>query len=128
MDQTYVRTSDGIAAYEDLPGAIRDIDPRTVGTLRCHFHVPIFIEKFGHLKTTRHEIIDCLRNIYKMSDCRHFEVETYAWTVLPDELKTNDLAQGIAKELLWMQEKLEKLAGSDQPADETTSSGTRREH
>ena len=123
LHQTYVRTSDGIAAYEDLPGAIRDIDPRTEGTLRCHFHAPIFIEKFGHLKTTRHEIIDCLRNIYKMSDCRHFEVETYAWTVLPDELKTNDLAQGIAKELLWMQDKLEKLAASNQPANETISFG-----
>jgi hypothetical protein len=83
--------------------------------------VPIFIEKFGHLKTTRHEIIDCLQNIYEMSDCRHFEVETYAWTVLPDELKTNDLAQGIAKELLWMQEKLEKLAASERQANKATT-------
>lgn len=121
LHQTYVRTSDAIAAYEDLPGAIRDIDPRTEGTLRCHFHVPIFVEKFGRLKTTRHEIIDCLQNIYELSDCRHFEVETYAWTVLPDELKTNDLAQGIAKELLWMQEKLEKLAASDRLADKATT-------
>ncbi len=121
LHQTYIRQSEGTVAYGDLPGAIRDIDPRTAGTLRCHFHVPIFIEKFGHLKTTRHEIIDCLKNIYEMSDCRHFEVETYAWTVLPDELKTNDLAQGIAKELLWMQEKLEKLAASDRPANKATT-------
>jgi len=111
--------SDRIAAYDDLPRAIRDVDARTGGTLRCHFHVPIFIEKFGHLETTRHEIIDCLQNIYKMSDCRDFEVETYAWTVLPDELKTKDLAQGIARELLWIQEKLEKLAISVKPINET---------
>ena len=118
LHQTYIRQSDGIVAYDDLTQAIRDVDARAGGTLRCHFHVPIFIEKFGHLRTTRHEILDCLQNIYKMSDCRHFEVETYAWTVLPDELKTEDLARGIAGELLWMQEKLEKLAISVTPIDE----------
>ena len=118
LHQTYIRQSDRTVAYDDLPRAIRDVDARTGGILRCHFHVPIFIEKFGHLRTTRHEILDCLQNIYKMSDCRHFEVETYAWTVLPDELKTQDLAQGIARELLWMQEKLEKLAESVKPINE----------
>jgi hypothetical protein len=56
-----------------------------------------------------------------MSDCRDFEVETYAWTVLPDELKTDDLARGIARELLWTRERLEKLAASEQPANETLS-------
>lgn len=118
LHQTYIRQSDRIVAYDDLPRAIRDVEARTEGTLRCHFHVPIFIEQFGHLQTTRHEIIDCLQNIYRMSDCRDFEVETYAWTVLPDELKANDLAQGIARELLWMQEKLEKLAVSVKPINE----------
>ncbi len=110
LHQTYIKQADRIVPCDDLPQAISDIDTGKRGTLRCHFHVPIFIEKFGHLKTTRHEIVDCLRNIYKMSDCRHFEVETYAWTVLPDELRTEDLAQGIAKELLWTQEKLETIA------------------
>lgn len=118
LHQTYIKQADRIVQYDDLPKAIGDIDSRTEGTLRCHFHVPIFIEEFGHLKTTRHEIVDCLQNIYKMSDCRHFEVETYAWTVLPDELKTEDLAQGIARELLWMQERLAELAVSNQPASE----------
>ncbi|KPK42246.1 MAG: hypothetical protein AMJ65_07940 [Phycisphaerae bacterium SG8_4] len=119
LHQTYIRRPDRIAAYDDLPLAIRDVDARTAGTLRCHFHVPIFIEKFGHLKTTRHEIVDCLKNIYTKSDCRHFEVETYAWTVLPDELKVKDLTQGIAGELLWVQEKLEKIAIPAKPINET---------
>ncbi len=65
-----------------------------------------------------------MKNIHKISDCRHFEVETYAWTVLPDELKTTDLAQGIARELLWMQEKLEKLTGFEQFAKETIGLST----
>jgi hypothetical protein len=110
LHQTYVKQSGTDAAYDDLPQALRETNIKAEGTLRCHFHVPVFIEEFGHLKTTSHEIVDCLRNIYKMSDCRHFEVETYAWTVLPDELRTEDLAEGIARELIWTQELIETIA------------------
>jgi sugar phosphate isomerase/epimerase len=119
LHQTYIRQSDRILSYDDLPRAISDVNAGTKGTLRCHFHLPIFVERVGCLETTNHEIVDCLRNIHKISDCRHFEVETYAWTVLPDALKTNDLAQGIAKELLWMQNQLEKLKAPCQMIDET---------
>ena len=121
LHQTYIKQADGIASYDDLPEAISDVAAGKDGMLRCHFHVPVFIEKFGHLRTTRHEIIDCLSGIYEMTDCRNFEVETYAWTVLPDDLKTEDLAWGIARELLWMRETLAEFAVSDQPADEAIS-------
>lgn len=119
LHQTYIRQSDRIFSYDDLPQAISDVNARTNGTLRCHFHLPIFVERVGCLETTSHEIVDCLRNIHKISDCRHFEVETYAWTVLPDALKTRNLAQGIAKELLWMQNQLDKLKAPCQMIDET---------
>ncbi|MFH1719519.1 MAG: metabolite traffic protein EboE [Planctomycetota bacterium] len=114
LHQTYIRQSGRVMSYDDLPEAISNVNSHTAGALRCHFHLPIFIEKFGHLKTTSHEIVDCLKNIRKISDCRHFEIETYAWTVLPDELRTDDLAGGIAKELLWMQGQLAKLDGLDE--------------
>ena len=32
----------------------------------------------------------------------HLEVETYAWGVLPPELRQPDLAAGIAQELAWL--------------------------
>jgi len=121
LHQTYVKQADRVESYDDLPQAIDELDTGGGGALRCHFHVPIFVEKLGHLGTTRHEIIDCLDSIYEMSDCRQFEVETYAWTVLPDELKTDDLARGIAGELLWMQERLAGFAVSYQPANEAIS-------
>jgi hypothetical protein len=41
---------------------------------------------------------------------KHWEVETYAWNVLPKELQVPDLAEGIAKELLWVKEQAAKLA------------------
>jgi hypothetical protein len=113
LHQTYIRRNGRVTSYDDLPEAINDINPGITGELRCHFHLPIFIEKFGFVGTTSHEIVDCLKNIRKISDCRHFEIETYAWTVLPDELRTDDLAGGIAKELLWMQEQLASLDESN---------------
>lgn len=114
LHQTYIRQSDQILSYDDLPQAISDINTKTKGTLRCHFHLPIFIESVGSLQTTNYEITNCLRSIYKLSECRRFEVETYAWTVLPDGLKTDDLALGISKELLWMQNQLENINTTNQ--------------
>jgi hypothetical protein len=38
----------------------------------------------------------------EFTDCKHFEVETYAWNVLPEELRVDDLAEGIAKEMQWV--------------------------
>jgi hypothetical protein len=113
LHQTYIRQSNRIISYDDLPKAISDVNTKAEGTLRCHFHLPIFIESVGNLQTTNYEITNCLRSIYKLSDCRHFEVETYAWTVLPDGLKTNDLAMGISKELFWMQKQFENITTAD---------------
>jgi len=33
----------------------------------------------------------------------HMEAETYAWGVLPSELKVDNLADGIAEEIRWLQ-------------------------
>ncbi len=110
LHQTTIRQSGNTVLYDDLPQAITALDAGQTGQLRCHFHVPVFIKTFGSLRTTQQDIVDCLDSIYAMSDCRHFEVETYAWTVLPDALQVDDLAQGIAQELLWVQEALEKCS------------------
>ena len=75
-----------------------------------HFHVPIYLEKFGHLLGSRDSIVECLRAARTYSDVRHIEVETYAWGVLPPELQQPDLAAGIADELKWYVRALEDLA------------------
>jgi hypothetical protein len=69
-----------------------------------HFHVPIYLAEFGRLHSTQEQIGQCLQAARKHSTCQHFEVETYAWGVLPPELKQPDLAAGIAEELKWFQQ------------------------
>ncbi len=118
LHQTTIQAdpSDGVECdfYEDLPLALQTVsDPRQArGAWRVHFHVPIYLERFGHLFASRSAIEECLRAAQQYSDVNHFEVETYAWGVLPPELRQPDLAAGIADELSWYVSRLEERAAT----------------
>jgi sugar phosphate isomerase/epimerase len=113
LHQTVIRTGDaGVPAFhEDLPAALRTVADarRAEGEWRIHFHVPIYLERFGRLESTQNEIGACLEAV--ADDVRHFEVETYAWGVLPAELRQPDLASGIAREMTWFRETALENAG-----------------
>ncbi len=100
LHQTVVRSPDGATTfYEDLPPALEAAAPQ--GEWRVHFHVPIYLPAFGHLQTSQAEILASLQAAQAHSQVTHFEVETYAWGVLPAELKQPTLATGIAQEMRW---------------------------
>lgn len=111
LHQTLVKLSRDAAPvfYDDLPHALHQ-PPR--GEWRTHFHVPLFVETFGHLETTIDQTRRCLQHITRENMCNHLEVETYAWNVLPDELRSDDLAQGIAREMQWLTDQLGAESGS----------------
>jgi hypothetical protein len=89
--------------HEDLPLALSaQPAPQSGDEWRTHFHVPIYLEEFGRLRASQSAIRECLREALAHGDCDHFEVETYAWGVLPTELQQPDLATGIARELRWV--------------------------
>lgn len=113
LHQTTVGTDDGHALksfYDDLADALAD---RKIGGYewRVHFHVPIHLESIGLLSTTQTAITEFLAAIRPDDGIEHFEVETYAWNVLPPELQVPDLADGIAKELNWVREQAAAMAG-----------------
>jgi sugar phosphate isomerase/epimerase len=92
--------------FEDLPEALawaEDHDGALEGEWRVHFHVPIFLDRLGVADSTASEIGRCLQALAGRPDVRHYEVETYAWTVLPEPLRTGRLADCIARELAWLQ-------------------------
>ncbi|MCZ6836514.1 MAG: metabolite traffic protein EboE, partial [Planctomycetota bacterium] len=88
LHQTCIRdnASGKITFHEDLPLATRAAEEQgePIGEWRVHFHVPIYLESFGLLGTTRDYIDDCLELMKPKKDVKHFEVETYAWNVLPE--------------------------------------------
>jgi hypothetical protein len=95
--------------YEDLPDAIRrlrELKPNEAVCARVHFHLPIYVERFGYLNTTHHEIAECVKALNGDTSMNHYEVETYAWNVLPPELQQPTLAAGIAAELNWFKTQL----------------------
>ncbi len=100
LHQTTVRRPDGtLLEYADLSAALAAQPPQ--GQWRIHFHVPLFLGRLGGLATTQAEIRPCLAAA-RASGVPHFEVETYAWSVLPAELRPADLSAGIARELQWV--------------------------
>lgn len=103
--QTAVRFTDGTTAfYADLPDALASDGNEPAGEWRVHFHVPVYLDRFGPIQTTQSEIAECLCHLRPEHGCHHFEIETYAWGVLPDELKRDTLAEGIADELAWVRD------------------------
>lgn len=105
MHQTTIQDASGAVRYfDDLPIALKESDrDHNSGVWRIHFHVPIYLQQFGLLSGSRNSIESLLRGCRKYSDVSHFEVETYAWNVLPEHLQHDSLAEGIAKELQWFE-------------------------
>lgn len=102
LHQVIARCSDGsLIRYPDLPDALADSTNPAVQEWRAHFHVPIFIEDMGMVKSTQSDIVQVL-NIQKNDPfTNHLEVETYTWEVLPNELKA-PLDESIVRELEWV--------------------------
>ena len=88
--------------YVDLPDALAA--NQGTGVWRVHFHVPIFYEGSAAIGTTQQCISQCLAAINTHDiNVDHFEVETYAWPVLPAGIFTDSIDEGIAKEIRWFE-------------------------
>jgi hypothetical protein len=95
-----------LVRYRDLPDALPDIKNPLIKEWRAHFHVPVFSENLGLLKSTQSDIIEVLQIQKANPFTSHLEVETYTWEVLPDSLKM-PIDLSISRELNWVKEVLE---------------------
>ncbi|WP_413667974.1 metabolite traffic protein EboE [Mucilaginibacter sp. Mucisp86] len=106
LHQVIAKTGNGnLIRYPDLPEALADSRNNAVREWRSHFHVPIFVEDMGPVQSTQADIVRVLNKFKNMPFTQHLEVETYTWTVLPEELKA-PLSQSIIRELNWVKEQL----------------------
>lgn len=103
LHQTSVRGEDGsVTEFGDLPEALAG-GRRDGSEWRVHFHVPIYLVRFGQLSATQSAVRECLAALVRHRIQTDFEVETYAWTVLPESYQVPELAEGIARELQWFE-------------------------
>lgn len=73
---------------------------------RVHFHVPVFMEKTEHFSTTQASLQQVLNLLRLSGFCKHLEVETYTWDVLPEAYRQLSVSQAIARELKWVKDRL----------------------
>ena len=107
LHQVIVKGEQGIQRARDLPEFFNSLDSGlwtldSQSDARCHFHVPLYAEAASPLGTTQDHVKEMLAYRKEFPDfCQHFEIETYTWGVLPDELQT-DLTSQIVKEFEWV--------------------------
>jgi hypothetical protein len=95
----------GIRSFPDLPAALASPagpDDRW----RVHFHVPLFFEESGDLRSTRTLFTPRVVGLIEEGITEHLEIETYTFGVLPGPLAVGDVADGIAREYKWVLEHL----------------------
>ena len=82
-------------SWPDLPQALADDGHGD--EWRVHFHVPIFVEQYGALRSSQEHLERCIRRVRTS----HLEIETYTWDVLPRDLKASSV-DSIAREYEWV--------------------------
>lgn len=106
--QVLVRKADGvIVRFADLPlffEAVRSgkTAPADFEEMRIHFHIPLDAEPATPLRSTRDQTVAVLDwKKHHPHACGHYEIETYTWVVLPQELQRPVDLQ-IAGEYAWV--------------------------
>jgi len=106
LHQVVTRSVGDLTRFADLPDALVHADARARDEWRVHFHVPLFLERLGALRTTQPFVQAFIRALRARPVCDQLEVETYTWDVLPEEHRGVDVATAIARELAWVREQL----------------------
>ena len=100
LHQVTERAADGtLRSWPDLPEAFAS--EHDGHEWRVHFHVPIFLERYGALESTQDHLRRTIELVRDRSVSDHLEIETYTWDVLPADLKASS-ADSIAREYEWV--------------------------
>ena len=86
--------------YRDLAEVLPQFSTVSDRQWRIHFHMPLYVAGYQGLLTTQEENRQMLRVLKERSFCRHLELETYTWEVLPDALQV-DILDSLEQEYRW---------------------------
>lgn len=110
--QVIARRSDSsLARFLDLPAFLSAVDggevsPADFAEARVHFHIPLDAQPTPPLSSTHAHVEETLAWFRKHpATCKHFEIETYTWAVLPGNLQ-RPVEQQIASEYRWVLDQL----------------------
>lgn len=106
--QVLLRRGDGqISRFIDLPDFFAAVENQTAipadfEEMRVHFHIPLDADPATPLRSTQDQTLEVLgwRNDHP-DLCQHYEIETYTWGVLPNDLQ-RPVEEQIASEYKWV--------------------------
>lgn len=108
LHQVVERRGDGtLVRHLDLAPAFERIAEAQGSEWRVHCHVPVFMDKLPALETTQDFLREILALHKRCPISPHLEVETYTFDVLPEELRRVDVATAVARELVWVKDRLD---------------------
>lgn len=99
LHQVTEKTGNKVITYSDLPMVLQKKGVHK--ELRAHYHVPIFLERYGALFSTQDHIIKTMEVLKRNKVTEHLEIETYTWEVLPADAK-EALSVSIVREIEWL--------------------------
>lgn len=96
-----------LTRFKDLPDFLAEHES-CAGTFasssraRIHFHIPLYADPTSPLSSTQSHAVDAIEYLKANPGfCTHFEIETYTWGVLPDDLQI-PIEEQIAREYNWV--------------------------
>lgn len=100
--QVIARESSGkLTRYSDLDVALAS-NISTEVEWRIHFHIPLHVSPSGGFRSTADHLLGVMDDLAAHPGCcRHIEMETYTWEVLPADLKSRDVVDQLAAEYEW---------------------------
>ncbi len=104
LHQVIGRSKDGHRVqFPDLAAALPRLAAGLGRNFRIHYHMPLFVDRYGHLGSTGDDTRAVLSLLKEREFSRHLEIETYTWEWLPPDLKL-DLLDSLHREYLWVLE------------------------
>ncbi len=105
LHQVVARSGDqSLKRYEDLDLALeaRRSGKDVADEWRIHFHIPLHQSPREPLESTSGQIGGVLDVIAAQPGlCRHFEMETYTWEVLPGDMGSVEVVDQLSREYDW---------------------------
>jgi hypothetical protein len=113
LHQVITRHGDGsLQRFRDLSDAFNPqsaIRNAQSVEARVHFHIPLHSSPAGPLADTRNHLLETLDFLSTHPGiCRHVEMETYTWEVLPADLRAGSIEEQLTAEYRWTLAELEQ--------------------
>lgn len=108
LHQTAWRQPGGrVIRFPDLPEALAGLETAALapsgaqGEVRTHFHIPLSLACWEALGSTRAELTPEFFGLLRRGVCPQVELETYTFSVLPEELRARGVVASLADEFRW---------------------------